>query len=339
MRANPWYFDPIQASRQKQPNNKQSKNNEQSRNAGSVTTTKAAAATTAGSAEILDLISAMNNVAQGKATASSVQNILLTARDGGTDFMLGASGQQGSWGNCYALSSMFSMAKNLTTTALDRIKSLFTITSTGDIQVTFAKNINGNPFTTAQTRAGLNKQVIKAADLKYLSDNNLSSKSSESFADVITLAYGKMMLDLKANKKVASTAAQAANAADGNLNRGSVLTSDVFMTTLGLAKAGYTNITTSVTDAALLNSIKNTIASKGAVTATTLATGSQLVASHVYSIVGVDANNNIIVHNPWGYDGLTGTIAADSNINDGNLTLTMAQFRANFAYTSSLPSS
>ena len=48
-----------------------------------------------------------------------------------------------------------------------------------------------------------------------------------------------------------------------------------------------------------------------------------LIEDHAYAVVGLDANGNLIVRNPWGYDG--GTVAS-GNPNDGLITLTWAEF-------------
>ncbi len=48
-----------------------------------------------------------------------------------------------------------------------------------------------------------------------------------------------------------------------------------------------------------------------------------LIANHAYSVVGIDPFGNVVVRNPWGYDG--GAVAS-GNPNDGLVTLTWAQF-------------
>ena len=49
----------------------------------------------------------------------------------------------------------------------------------------------------------------------------------------------------------------------------------------------------------------------------------KLIADHAYAVVGLDANQNLILRNPWGFDG--GTVAS-GNPNDGLITLTWAEY-------------
>jgi hypothetical protein len=80
------------------------------------------------------------------------------------------------------------------------------------------------------------------------------------------------------------------------------------------------------------NEIQSELAAGKAVTASTNSNATGLVASHCYSVVGVstDANGNmfVTVRNPWGVDG-TG---ADSNPNDGFVTISMAAFQTNVGW-------
>jgi hypothetical protein len=60
----------------------------------------------------------------------------------------------------------------------------------------------------------------------------------------------------------------------------------------------------------------------------------KLVSAHSYQIVSIDASGNVVLRNPWGVDGGTG----GDGVNDGQVTVTAAEFAANFnqvAYTSS----
>ncbi len=53
---------------------------------------------------------------------------------------------------------------------------------------------------------------------------------------------------------------------------------------------------------------------------------SPVVGSHAYVIKSIDANNNVLVYNPWGVDGRSW----DSNPYDGLLILSIDQIQDNF---------
>lgn len=61
---------------------------------------------------------------------------------------------------------------------------------------------------------------------------------------------------------------------------------------------------------------------------------SKVVPAHSYQILSIDTSGNVVLRNPWGTDGGTG----GDGVNDGRVTVTAAEFAANFnqvAYTSS----
>jgi hypothetical protein len=84
----------------------------------------------------------------------------------------------------------------------------------------------------------------------------------------------------------------------------------------------------------ILNTITTHLNAGHAMAASTYASVSNapVVASHVYSVIGAymdTATNTVMIklRNPWGFDGA----GSDGNGGDGIVTLTYAQFSANFS--------
>jgi hypothetical protein len=115
-----------------------------------------------------------------------------------------------------------------------------------------------------------------------------------------------------------------------SLNYGS--SSQTFRT-LGFSTTGYFTFDPAATLAAEISS--SLAAGKATIvdTFTTIKSGAPLIASHSYSVVGVktDASGNIsfTLRNPWGFDGA----GSDGNSGDGLVTISLAQFVANFTNT------
>ena len=344
MRVTPWYFDPLFSTAGKNQKTTTSRQSKLGNAQAGVPTVKTS---TDNANEIVDIISAMSQsetlASQLSAQSgtqktstqsainqliSSIQNMLLTSKTGSSDFLEGEQSQQGSWGICYAISSLYSIAKNMVSTVLTKIKNMFSITSNGDIQVTFAKDANGNNFTAAQLKQGINKETITAADLQYLYSTGMYTRAAESAGNILAMAYGKLRLAMSGRTSI--TSAQAASSAAGGVPA-------YFMAALGAGTASYF-FPGQYTDATLVQTVKAALSAKKALVGASNANGIpglQIVGSHAYSIVGMDANNNIIIRNPWGVDGSTGNIRSDGK-NDGFITLTPAQFKANFSYISTL---
>mgnify|MGYP000328891523 CR=1 FL=1 len=350
MRINPWYFDPIAAS-SRRANTSNGAKKESSlgaiRAGGNIASVKGpstTASTTTNPNEIVDIMNLIsqsetlsNQVkaqtgAQKTATQSTltgilsrIQTMLTTSKSGGTDFLEGEGSQQGQWGICYAISSLYSIGKTMASTVLSKIKNMFSVTSNGNIQVTFAKDANGNAFTKTQIERGVNKSIITSEDLKYIYSKGLFTRAAESAGDIIALAYGKMRAAMGGNLK--PTAAQATVAASGGVPA-------YFMAALGAGTASYF-FPSQYSDSTLIQTIQAALTAKKALVGASNGSGTQIVASHAYTIVGMDSKNNIIIRNPWGVDGSTGNIKSDGK-NDGLITLTPAQFKANFSYISTL---
>jgi hypothetical protein len=98
---------------------------------------------------------------------------------------------------------------------------------------------------------------------------------------------------------------------------------------LGVAS---TAVGTGSGDSAILNFINTTLSAGRAMASTTggaITGGAPVIASHVYTVVAAYRNiaGTVLIQlrNPWGVDG-----AGNDGVDDGLVTLTYAQFTANF---------
>jgi hypothetical protein len=201
---------------------------------------------------------------------------------------------QGSIGDCYFLASLQSLALKQP----DLLENMAVDLGDGTYAVQFKRN-----GTTTYVRVDADLSVGSWNGLKYA----YPSGGGSMWASIIEKAYAFF-------RTGAATYA--------SLNWGWTGTA---MNDLGVA-----NKTVSADSTTVFDTLKNALANNkaiAAVTASTISSGTPLIGSHAYTIVATSIDSNgakyVLLRNPWGSDGA----GSDSNVNDGLVTVTLAQFQ------------